>query len=195
MKTNWGILFFRPFEKIAGRRALFWGILGLLVSILLSFWSGYHYHGLLHYGAAPNDALWVYVVEHLVIWLVPALLFLLGGLMLSKSKVRALDVMGTTVFALLPMLGMNLFNFLPPMQKLLVMDVADLVNPESAPPMTDLLVMLLGTVFTVWMLIWLFNALKVSCNLKGTKLVLWYIFAVVAGDVVCRFIISWFYSL
>ena len=39
-----------PFIRIAGMQALAWGILGLVISTLLSWASGYHYHGLLHFG-------------------------------------------------------------------------------------------------------------------------------------------------
>ena len=38
-----------PFIRIAGMQALAWGILGLVISTLLSWASGYHYHGLLHW--------------------------------------------------------------------------------------------------------------------------------------------------
>ena len=47
-----------PFIRIAGTQALLWGALGLVVSTLLSWLSGYHYHGLLHFGPAPNPVLY-----------------------------------------------------------------------------------------------------------------------------------------
>ena len=37
-----------PFERIAGLEALLWGLAGMVVSTALSFYSGWHYHGLLH---------------------------------------------------------------------------------------------------------------------------------------------------
>ena len=111
-----------PFIRIAGMQALAWGILGLVISTLLSWASGYHYHGLLHFGPAPNPAWWCYLAEHLIVWLVPATLFYLGGLIFSHSKIRIIDVFGTILFAQLPMLVMNLINFLPPMQVLSQID-------------------------------------------------------------------------
>ena len=38
-----------PFIQIAGARALAWGALGLLVSTVICYYAGYHYHGLLHF--------------------------------------------------------------------------------------------------------------------------------------------------
>ena len=45
-----------PFIRIAGMKALGWGVLGLAVSTWICWISGYHYHGLLHFGPAPNPA-------------------------------------------------------------------------------------------------------------------------------------------
>ena len=103
-----------PFIRIAGTQALLWGALGLVVSTLLSWLSGYHYHGLLHFGPAPNPAWWCYWAEHLMVWLVPATLFYIGGKIFSHSKIRMVDVYGTVLFAQLPMIGMNLIYLLPP---------------------------------------------------------------------------------
>ena len=92
-------LIVNPFIRIAGGQALIWGFLGLIVSTLLCWISGYHYHGLLHFGPAPNPAWWCYLAEHLIVWLIPALLFYLGGLFLSHSRIRVIDVLGTVLFA------------------------------------------------------------------------------------------------
>ena len=70
-----------PFERIAGLKALLWGLAGMVVSTALSYYSGWHYHGLLHFGPAPNPAWWCYAVEHLAVWLIPAVMFYLGGLL------------------------------------------------------------------------------------------------------------------
>ena len=191
MKTDWRVVLFRPFEKIAGGKALLWGVLGLIVSTILSLWSDLHYHKLLHYGGAPNNLIWVYAVERLVVWLIPAILFLFGGLILSKSKVRLLDVVGTTAFAQLPLLGVTISNFLTP-KELLTLDPSSITIDEYNTLLTfsAVLASLLMVLFVTWMMIWMFNALKVSCNLKSTTLVLWYIFAVLGGDILCRIIIS-----
>ena len=42
-----------PFIRIAGMKALGWGVLGLAVSTWICWISGYHYHVLLHFGPAP----------------------------------------------------------------------------------------------------------------------------------------------
>lgn len=180
-----------PFVKIAGGKALFWGLLGVIVATAVSFYSGYHYHGLLHFGPAPNDAWWCYVVEHLVVWLVPALLFYIGGLLLSTSRIRIVDVFGTVAFAQLPFILMNLFTLLPPMQQLKTFDFdlppSQLLNQPGL--LVSIWFSLISIIFLVWVLVWMYNALKVSCNLKGTKLGVLYTIAIIGGDVLCRMII------
>ena len=111
-----------PFIQIAGARALAWGALGLLVSTVICYYAGYHYHGLLHFGPAPNPAWWCYAAEHLIVWLIPALLFYLGGKVFSHSRIRAIDVLGTVLFAELPLLGMTLIYLTPPMQMMANME-------------------------------------------------------------------------
>ena len=102
-----------PFERDCRSGSIAFGDWrGMVVSTALSFYSGWHYHGLLHFGPAPNPAWWCYAVEHLAVWLIPAVMFYLGGLLLSRSRIRMVDVLGTVVFAQLPLIVMNLFKLL-----------------------------------------------------------------------------------
>ena len=183
------------FIRIAGGQALIWGFLGLIVSTLLCWISGYHYHGLLHFGPAPNPAWWCYLAEHLIVWLIPALLFYLGGLFLSHSRIRVIDVLGTVLFAQLPLLGMNLISLLPAMRMMSQMNMN--MSPEEmlAQPyfILAMILTLLGLPFLILTLIWMFNALKVSCNLKQWKLWTVALIGIIGGDVLCRFLIGWLY--
>ncbi len=184
-----------PFIRIAGGQALIWGFLGLIVSTLLCWISGYHYHGLLHFGLAPNPAWWCYLAEHLIVWLIPALLFYLGGLFLSHSRIRVIDVLGTVLFAQLPLLGMNLISLLPAMRMMSQMNMN--MSPEEmlAQPyfVLAMILTLLGLPFLILTLIWMFNALKVSCNLKQWKLWTVALIGIIGGDVLCRLLIEWLY--
>lgn len=188
-------LIVNPFIRIAGGQALIWGFLGLIVSTLLCWISGYHYHGLLHFGPAPNPAWWCYLAEHLIVWLIPALLFYLGGLFLSHSRIRVIDVLGTVLFAQLPLLGMNLISLLPAMRMMSQMNMN--MSPEEmlAQPyfILAMILTLLGLPFLILTLIWMFNALKVSCNLKQWKLWMVALIGIIGGDVLCRLLIAWLY--
>ena len=57
-------------------------------------------------------------------------------------------------------------------------------------PCRDLVVACLF-VFLIWALVWMFQALKVSCNLKGYRLGILYCVGIFGGDVLCRYLIKW----
>ena len=160
-------LLFNPFARIAGYSALGWGFLGIVLATLLSYSTGLHYHGLLHFGWAPNPAWWCFAVEHLVIWLIPAILFYLGGLLLSRSRIRIVDVLGTVAFAQLPFIIMNLFYFIPSLRFMTQLDPNALSIQELlAQPefIKGVWFSLFSLIFFVWVLIWMFHALRVSSN-------------------------------
>lgn len=195
MKTTVFERMVNPFIRIAGMKALIWGLAGMLLSTWMSWMSGYHYHGLLHFGPAPNPAWWCYLVEHLIVWLVPAALFYLGGLLWSPSRIRAVDVWGTVLFAQLPLLGMNAVNMLSAMQALIQMDMnmpveALMKNPDV---ILGMIFSLVGLPFLIITLIWMFKAVKVSCNLKGAHLWITALVGIIGGDILCRILISLFY--
>lgn len=195
MKTTVFERMVNPFIRIAGMRALMWGLVGMLVSTWMSWMSGYHYHGLLHFGPAPNPAWWCYLVEHLIVWLVPAALFYLGGLLWSPSRIRAVDVWGTVLFAQLPLLGMNAINMLSAMQALINMDMSVPVEDLMKQPdiILAMIFSLVGLPFLIFTLIWMFKAVKVSCNLKGSHLWVTALVGIIGGDILCRILIDLFY--
>lgn len=184
-------LLLNPFEKIAGYQALVWGCAGLIVSSVLNYCSGYHYHGLLHFGTASNPSYWIFLVEAVIVWLIPALMFLGGGLALSKSQIRPVDVLGTVAFAQLPFVLQNAAFLLPSFQRILRLDT-NMTMQEMLANKTLLMDALVGSfilIFIVWVLVWMFQAFKVSCNLKSTRLGVWYAISIIGGDVICRLII------
>lgn len=195
MKKQWMNFLINPFERIAGFQALSWGLLGMVVSTVICYQSGWHYHGLLHFGPAPNPAWWCFAVEHLVVWIVPAVLFYLGGLILSRSRIRLVDVVGTVAFAQLPFILMNLFNLLPPIQNMTKLDMTMPPAEMIAQPgfLLGIWLSVIGMIFLIWGLVWMYKALKVSCNLKGYQLGILYCVGVFGGDVLCRYLIGMCY--
>lgn len=195
MKTNTFGLFINPFQKIAGWQALAWGLVGLTVSTLLSVLTGYHYHGLLHFGPAPNPAWWCFAIEHLTVWLIPALLFYGSAIVLSKSRIRIIDVFGTLLFAQIPFIFMNLFTLIPVVQKVMHIDTSLPIEQIAMQPtfLLGSMILFVSTIFLILTLIWMYQALRTSCNLKSGKLIATYIVGIIVSDVICRLIIKQLY--
>ncbi len=182
-----------PFEQIAGYQALAWGLFGMLLSTILSWLSGWHYHGLLHFGPASNSALWCYAVEHITVWFIPSIIFYMGGLILSRSRIRFIDVLGTIAFAQLPLLIKNGIEFLPPLQQLVNMDMSPLEMTQQAGYKTAIWLSLITIIFLIWTLNWMLKALRVSCHLSGYKLGILYFITICGGEMLIRYLIRMCY--
>ncbi len=202
--------FFSPSLRIAGGRALLIGVAGLAVCIATATFNGWHAHGLLHFGPAPRDAWWVSLVEYLTIWLVPAAIFYGMGAALSRSKARAIDVFGTTAFALLPLVVMNLWHLIPGVSELWShfnndfwggvananrggeTDLGAMFETMTRPMFWIEIVISLAVL--ALMVVWLFNAVRVSCNLRGWRLWTTYLVGLLIGDMICRQVMSFIYT-
>lgn len=185
-----------PFLRIAGAAALGIGLAGICLNSLFCWLTDLHFQGLLHISPAPTDAFGVIFAEHLIIWLIPAFLFYLWGRLLSRSKIRIIDVWGTTAFAQLPLLGIGIFGFFPAVQHIIHIQPSDL-TPEwfsQSATISGLLLLLISLLFLIWTLIWMFKALKISCNLKSTRLGIAYTLSVILGDIVAVYLIHLLYT-
>ncbi len=182
-----------PFCRISDYKALVWGALGILLSTALCYLGNCHFHGLLHVGGAPNSAWWCFVAEHLIIWLVPAIIIYLLSLFLSRSHVRPIDLLGTIAFAQIPLVFLSAIMLLPAMQELNAITHIDemqalLSNPDF---MTALTLSGVGSLlFLGWTLVWMFKATAVSCNLKGSRLWIVYLIGLLGGETIIRYLIS-----
>lgn len=182
-----------PFYRVAGYTSLVWGVVGIVVSTAIAFLGDIHFHGLLHYGGAPNGAWWCFVVEHLVVWLVPSVLIYLSVLFCSRSHVRPVDVLGTVAFAQLPFVLLSLFMALPPMRKVATIQSAQTVDALLTDTTWLLMLVWIGAVsllLSIWVLYWIFWATSVACNLKGRNLWIVFIIGAFGGDILCRYLIG-----
>lgn len=186
-----------PFNRIAGWQALGYGLAGMVVSIVIFSYSQLH-HTLLNYWSASSNQWWCFAAEHLIAWLTVAGTFYLSGVLLSKTKVRIIDMLGTAAFALLPLILLGLFSMIPPVAAIVNIKMEpSQISKEffmQPPVMLGLILLAIGSiVFIAWTLIWLYHALRVSSNLKGKRLVLSYIACIVVSNILSRIIIGQLY--
>lgn len=185
-----------PFNRIAGWQALGYGLAGMAVSIVIFSYSQVHHTLLdysLDYGSASNNQWWCFAAEHLIAWLTVAGTFYLSGVLLSKTKVRIIDMLGTVAFAQLPLILVGLFHMIPPIAAIIKIDPTQVSKEFVMQPsvLFFLIILAIGSiVFIAWTLIWLYHALKVSSNLKGKRLVFSYIACIVVSNILSRIIIG-----
>lgn len=63
-------------------------------------------------------------------------------------------------------------------------------NPEI---IQGIFIMMPSVIFMVMMLIWMYKAFRVSCNLRGWKLGFTYAIVIIVGDIICRLLINLMY--
>ena len=168
---------FNPFRYIAGAKALIFGLVFIVASTLLLYSGGFIQDSYIHIGMA-DAPLWHVATMHFIWWLLPALLLYLCGLALSKSKIRIIDILGTTAFAQLILLLMIAPMLLPVVMNNMLESVAALQSGAIIEP-TSLMPII---IYSIWSLIclvvfyiWNYNAFAVSCNVSGWKAIVAFI--------------------
>ena len=176
---------FNPFRYIAGTKSLVFGLIFIATSTLLLYSGGYIQDSYIHIGMAAAP-LWKVAAMQILWWILPAGILYLCGLLLSKSKIRIIDILGTTAFAQLILLLMIAPMLLPAVQNSTLEVVATLQSGGVPTPGLPLMI------YSVWSFIciaffyiWNYNAFAVSCNVSGWKAILTFIGVQVAITVVC----------
>ena len=168
---------FNPFRYIAGAKSLIFGLIFIATSILLLYSGGYIQDSYIHIGMAAAP-LWKVAAMQILWWVLPAGILYLCGLMLSKSRIRGIDLLGTTAFAQLILLMMIAPMLLPAVQNASL----ELVAALQSGAMPDMATYTPLMIYGVWSIaglvlfyIWNYNAFATSCNVSGWKAIVAFI--------------------
>ncbi len=185
MKTlNLSKWLFNPFVYIAGIPAMFAGLAIMALTAIIAFFGKIHFDGAIDLHVGAITPYWLYVAEPLLAWIIVALVFYLTALIISKSKIRLVDFLGTTALARTAMLPGALFALLPPMQNL---------SPENMTP-AMIAVSILLLVPMIWLITLLYNAFTISGNVKGSKATIAFIAALIIAEVLSKIIFHQLFS-
>ena len=157
---------FNPFTRIAGVKSLIIGLVVLFVLSFLSFITGTHFYGFYIIPAKDSD-FWVYLVENISNWVFISVFLFVAGLILSKSKIRAVDIFGTTLLSTIPLMIVPIIRLIPALQTFVSQSFAMFA------------VTVVAIIAVIWTITLLFNAYKVSCNLKNEKLIVSFIVSMI----------------
>lgn len=174
---------FNPFIFIAGIEALMLGLVFMLGTGCFGYLSNMSFNGVLDVHFVHKIPFVWHLAEQLITLCVTILVFYPLGLVLSKSHIRLLDVAGTMALSRWPMILVSLFGFFyqPP-----------------ADPLKDvggiLLVALIMIVFSIWMIALMYNAFRISCNVKDRKAVGGFIAGLLISEVITAIIFFQLYQ-
>ncbi len=176
---------FNPFHFVAGGKALAIGLAGIVAASLVGSVSNSHFDGVLDFHTGAPAPLWLFLLEGIVDWLAMAVPLLVAGLLLSKSRVRIVDVLGTQALARFPMIltaEAGLLSFYPGFSRQVIRLMHG--NLEVVP--LDLAVFaffgLITIVVIVWTIALMYRAFAVACNLHGAKAAVPFVLAILVAE-------------
>jgi hypothetical protein len=124
-----------------------------------------------------------------------AVIVCLGGLVLSKTRFRIVDVFGTQALARAPHLITSLAALMPgygPFSDLVAaqpLNLSEIARSEPGGFISFIVVMITAVAMTVWMVYLMYRAFSVSCNVSGTKAIVAFIVALIAGEILSKILI------
>lgn len=172
---------FNPYKYIAGWKALAIGWTIILVTACIASRSNTHFDGILdaHSGLVTPFA-W-YLFDPFVAWALAMVIFYLAALLFSGSSVRLIDIAGTMALARAPMIFAALILLalpaIPPIRS-----ANDLHNISGS----FILIAIAASVFSIWMIVLMYNAFSVSANLKGNKAGLVFAAALILAEILSK---------
>ena len=182
--SAWHLWLFNPFHFLAGGQALAWG----LACIALTAWLGgifdYRFTGVISFQRTAPAPLWYAIAQGLMAWAIPSALLYSGGRLISRSRVRPIDVFGTQALARAPGLLIALIVVSPPFRDLITALIAQGISHLSIAQLVLLCsVGLVLILLLVWMVLLMYRAFAVSCNVAGGRAIVVFIAAIALGEV------------
>lgn len=185
-----------PFEFLPINRAWTWGIGGLLFSILLSTWTVLGNPIFDEQWATLScvekfSAIYPILSSNLLLWLPLSLLLYVTALIFSPSKIRAVDIFATNLYALLPSI------ILTSIAQVLV---GWLVSFSYEPYGMGEIMMraclctlpILLSMSMVWSMVWGCYAYAISANMKQMKGIIIFVVCYILVSVVLLVIKSYY---
>jgi hypothetical protein len=192
---------FNPFKFIAGYQALLIGLAAIILTSLLGSLSNTHFDGVLDVHTGRQAPQWFFLCEGLINWISLAIILLVLGLIVSRSTLRTIDVLGTQALARWPYLVTALAMLPEANRKVLEYLVTKLTQSHTSILIngTDIAIFAVAMFLMILMLIWMvalmYRAYAVSCNIKGPKAIVTFIIGLIGAEILSKiFIILLFYA-
>lgn len=190
MKSKLSHLFFNPFVYVAGYTSLGVGLFVMLLTAILGYFSNAHLEGVIGVGIGYAAPFHLHVLEALVAWISLSIMLIIAGRITSKTSFRLIDLVGTQALARTPMFLAVLIYFPESIHKVTKYLVGKIIghSQEVSISQIDLIIYVLAIIMTVLVVIWtvvlMYNAYRVSCNLRGTKAGISFTIALIVAHII-----------
>jgi hypothetical protein len=183
-----------PFKYIAGVKSLVVGILIILVTAYIGYTSNTHFPDLISIKTCPDLPVWYFVIQSLSNWIVFSSLLYLFAIVGSPSSIRFVDIFGTQALARVPYLIASFIGFSDSINKFgkymlwTLLQKGESISLSTGNFVIAISLLILTFLLTIWLVALMYNAFKVSANLKGTKAVVFFIIVFIVSMVITGYI-------
>lgn len=174
-----------PFQYLAGLKSLILGLAIILATAVIGYYSNTHFPDIISVKICHDFSIWYFVIQGLLNWFILSTIFYFASIITSKSSVRPIDIYGTQALARFPYLLASFMGFsdaLNDFSKHLLWTLLKKGEPieiSSLQIVIAILILASSLILTIWLIALMFNAFKVSANLKGNKLVFTFIICLI----------------
>jgi hypothetical protein len=183
MKNKLKILY-NPFEWIAGWKAFLIGIIIVLLSVVIADYGNQYYQGAMNIRLVPEANLAYGLLSQGVALLCMVMLFYISGRIFSRG-VRFQDVLGTTTLARYPYIIPAFFGYFFDFDSLNDITMTALSGDISGVGGELSLLVIFGFILLIvliWYIALLWNAFRISTDIKGGKGIVIFIIALIMTD-------------
>ncbi|MBV6646157.1 MAG: hypothetical protein KI790_11950 [Cyclobacteriaceae bacterium] len=170
-------LVLNPYNRLAGIRAIFLGLIIHIVLTSISFYSGTHINSNLFFKLASDTPFWYFLAEMSLHASLNILGLIVTGYLLSRTQFRLIDIIGTALFSRAPLVLLPAARLIPAFKSFYV-----------TSPVIYILI-LIFIVSVIWSITLLYNAFKISCNPKSKFTNIGFIAAMLLSEGISQFII------
>lgn len=184
---------FNPFRFIAGFQALLIGLAIILLSGFIGSFGNTHFDGVLDVHKGLSAPVWFFLIEGLIDWICLVVPLFLFGLIVSRSSFRIVDVIGTQALARWPYLIVSLVMLPDANRRVPEYIVSKVMQNAPAAEIGPVDVLIFGfsmivvILMLIWMVVLMYRAYAVSCNIKGAKAIVTFIVSLFGAEMLSKF--------
>ncbi|MDD2491393.1 MAG: hypothetical protein PHV12_04270 [Bacteroidales bacterium] len=183
-----------PFNYIAGAKSLLIGLAMIFITSLTGYYSNTFFPDILSVKTGVELTFKVSLLFNIVNWLSISLLLYIASLIFSKSSVRFIDLFGTQALARSPYLLAALLGFSKSINRLgeyflwKYLSIGEPTDISSLEMTIAVVLLTLIVIISIWMITLMYNAFKVSSNIKGGKSVTIFIIVFILSIILSAFV-------
>jgi len=194
-KMSLGHYLLNPFRTLAGGTALLLGFIIILLTAFVGALGNTHFDGVIDVHSGQAAPLWFFFAESIIDWLSIVLFLTVSAFIFSPTRWRFIDLLGTQALARWPAIFAALV-FLPDANR----RVNDFIIAKLTQSSTQLTIhpmdgvifafaSIVTVVVIIWMVVLMYKAYAVSCNVKGVKAIASFIVSILVAEALSKVLI------